>query len=148
MVLSFAERFEIEWSCQKLVERMGRDLDEGRIEAFANGFTQDGEWTRRGETLSGRAMIMSETLKRSPTLRLRHVFTNFIVDIHDANTVHCTCYMNGFRNDPGEGATDPVFMKGRALWLYHDDMVRTEEGWRVKKRWSERLFEDVRPGPE
>ena len=138
------ERRRIERECREIMVRMGHHLDSGRFEEFVDYFTADAEWRRRGKQLKGREAILAQLHKRSPTLILRHVFTNFVVDVHDMDHAHCQAYMLGFRYDSGEVASTPPPFRdaNRALWIYHDDLVRTEAGWKVSRRSAERIFED------
>ena len=138
------ERRRIERECREIMVRMGYHLDSGRFEEFVDYFTADAEWHRRGKQLKGREAILAQLHKRSPTLILRHVFTNFVVNVHDMDHAHCQAYMLGFRYDSGEvSSTPPPFRDAnRALWIYHDDLVRTEAGWKVSRRSAERIFED------
>ena len=138
------ERRRIERECREIMVRMGHHLDSGRFEEFVDHFTADAEWHRRGKQLKGREAILAQLHKRSPTLILRHVFTNFVVNVHDMDHAHCQAYMLGFRYDSGEvSSTPPPFRDAnRALWIYHDDLVRTEAGWKVSRRSAERIFED------
>ncbi|MDE0003407.1 MAG: nuclear transport factor 2 family protein [Rhodospirillaceae bacterium] len=138
------ERRRIERECREIMVRMGYCLDSGKFEEFVDYFTADAVWRRRGTELKGREAILAQVLRRSPTLILRHVFTNFMVDVHDRDHAHCQAYMLGFRYDSGEkSATPPPFRDAnRALWIYHDDLVRTEAGWKVARRSAERILED------
>ena len=138
------ERRRIERECREIMVRMGHHLDSGRFEEFVDYFTADAEWRRRGKQLKGREAILAQLHKRSPTLILRHVLTNFVVNVHDMDHAHCQAYMLGFRYDSGEVSnTPPPFRDAnRALWIYHDDLVRTEAGWKVSRRSAERIFED------
>ncbi len=138
------ERRRIERECREIMVRMGQHLDSGRFEEFVDFFTDDARWRRRGKELKGRDAILAQVRKRSPTLILRHVFTNFVVDVHDGNHAHCQAYMLGFRYDNGKVVSSPPPFRdaNRALWIYHDDLVRTEAGWKVARRSAERIFED------
>ena len=138
------ERCRIERECREIMVRMGHYLDSGKFEEFADHFTADAEWHRRGTALKGREAILAQVRKRSPTLVLRHVFTNFIVDVRDRDHAHCQAYMLGFRYDSGEKTTRPPPFRdaNRALWVYHDDLVRTDVGWKVARRSAERILED------
>ena len=137
-------RRRIERECREIMVRMGHCLDSGKFEEFVDYFTVDAEWRRRGAELKGREAILAQVRRRSPTLILRHVFTNFMVDVHDRDHAHCQAYMLGFRYDSGEkSAAPPPFRDAnRALWIYHDDLVRTEAGWKVARRSAERILED------
>lgn len=133
---------EIEWDCQQVIIKMGYAQDIGDFQGFVSHFTEDGVWSRMGEDLQGHEAILEVLAKRSPTLRIRHVFTNFIFTIHDETSVHCQSYMHGRRADPGEGVEGPVPVQDQALWIYQDDMVLKEGSWKVAKRWADRIFED------
>ncbi|MYJ96692.1 MAG: nuclear transport factor 2 family protein [Proteobacteria bacterium] len=138
------ERRRTERECREIMVRMGHCLDSGKFEEFVGYFTADAVWRRRGTELKGREAILAQVRRRSPTLILRHVFTNFMVDVHDRDHAHCQAYMLGFRYDSGEkSATPPPFRDAnRALWIYHDDLVRTDAGWMVARRSAERILED------
>lgn len=138
------ERRRIERECREIMVRMGHYLDSGRFEEFVDYFTDDAEWHRRGRELKGRESILAQIRRRSPTLIIRHVLTNFVVDVHDRDHAHCQAYMLGFRYDNGQkSAAPPPFRDAnRALWIYHDDMVRTDAGWKVARRSAERILED------
>ena len=138
------ERRHIERECREIMVRMGHCLDTMRFKEFVDYFTDDAEWRRRGRDLKGREAILAQVRRRSPTLILRHVFTNFMVDVRDRDHAHCQAYMLGFRYDSGEKSTNPPPFRDadRALWIYHDDLVRTEAGWKVARRSAERILED------
>ena len=138
------ERRRIERECRETIVRMGHHLDSGRFERFADYLTADAEWRRRGQPLNGREAILAQLRKRSATLILRHVLTNFVVDVQDRNHAHCQAYMLGFRYDSGEKAAIPPPFRdaNRALWIYRDDLVRTDDGWKVARRSAERILED------
>ena len=135
-------RREIEWDCQQVIIRMSYAQDIGDFQGYVSYFTSDGNWLRQGVELQGHEAILDALSKRSPTLRIRHVFTNFIVTIHDEKNVQCMSYMHGRRADPGEGIEGPVPVQEQVLWVYHDDMVLTEDGWKVSKRRAEKIYED------
>ena len=132
----------IEWDCSQTVIRMGYLLDTGDFEGFASYFTADGFWLKRGRPLKGRKAIAEDCASRSPTLKIRHVFTNFIVDVLDESHAHCTCYMSGRRADPGQEADGVLPAMDFALWVYHDELVCEAGVWRVAKRNQERVFEN------
>ncbi|MEM9533238.1 MAG: nuclear transport factor 2 family protein [Pseudomonadota bacterium] len=132
----------IEWDCSQTVIRMGYLLDTGDFDGFARYFTEDGYWLKRGEPLQGREAIARNCASRSPTLKIRHVFTNFIVDVVDDRHATCVCYMSGRRADPGEASDGALPAHDIALWVYHDEMVREGDVWLVAKRIQERVFEN------
>lgn len=136
------ERRQASWEIQDVVTRMVRHLDLGEYEAFASFFTEDASWTRRGRTSNSRQEIIDSTkATRSKTLLIRHVLTNFVIDFEDANNASMTCYMTGARTDTGEAPKYPSPFTDQALWEYHDKLLKTKEGWRVKSRKTKPIFQ-------
>ena len=111
----------------ELTARYNRAFDEGRPEEWAGTFTPDGALAVvDGPVVEGREAL--EAVVRTAEVRLVHVTTNAIITI-DGDTARQELQLLFFAID-GDASSIALQSSGR----YADDLVRTADGWRFKRR--------------
>jgi hypothetical protein len=126
----------IERACARLVTEYCHFVDHGEAAKIAGQFTEDGVWTAPGNTMTGRAELERGFAARQRNTRRmsRHTCMNLLVDVIDENTAKGVVYLVLFRHDGEEGrATSPVGPPA-LIGEYRDEFVRTDDGWRFKRR--------------
>lgn len=115
-----------------LYVRYTHAIDLGDPEGWADCFTSDGvlELPYRGQLTSGRDELVAVARRfheRGGGFD-RHVTTNIRVTV-DGDRAHGTAYLHMLAG--GEGDTPPrLTMTG----VYADELVRTADGWRFRRR--------------
>lgn len=112
---------------RELTARYNRAFDDVDSEGWADVFTPDGimEYSG-GEPIVGRDALVA--MNRDTGYGYVHITTDPIIDIQgDKATQKCTVIVASRNKDGSPGGFS---MTGR----YEDDLVRTENGWRFKKR--------------
>ena len=72
----------------------------------------------------------------------RHVVTNVLVTVIDADHADVISYKSIYRHEEGEMLDKPVPLNGpKWVSVYADEMVRTDDGWRIKRKEGTTLFE-------
>ena len=119
---------------RELTARYNHCFDSGDAEGFAATFVDDGEVViEGGPTLSGRAALV-EMCERTP-FGTMHVTADAEVTVAgDRATQHCTLLVIGrpgaVQRD-GEARRAPIIQRSG---YYHDELVRTPDGWRFARR--------------
>ena len=117
---------------RELTARYNRCFDDGDSEGFAATFTEDGVMeVDGGFTVSGRAAL--EQMVRNTPYGIVHVTTDATVCVDDSHAVQDTTVLVLQRPKPDaapDERTSSLFRTGR----YHDELVRTPEGWRFTRR--------------
>lgn len=130
------ERLLIEQACTRLVHEFAMYNDFDQIEKMCDLFVEDGSFVRPMHTeyvTTGRAEILSSMKARPPRLS-RHIITNIIIDVISPDEARGVSYLSLLTttdvDKPFPITSDGTLYHGE----YHDDFVRTEEGWRFKSR--------------
>ncbi|GIW45289.1 MAG: hypothetical protein KatS3mg077_2571 [Candidatus Binatia bacterium] len=134
-IQELADRIEI----QELLTRYATAIDTRDWDLFTSCFTPDAtiDYTAVGGirgTLPVVRAWLAEVL--AAFAMTQHLVTNFQIRI-EGDTAECrSCLFNpmGFENDEGNLV---VFFEGG---YYHDRLVRTDEGWRIRERTEEPTF--------
>lgn len=126
---SFADE-EMYRACTNLVYGYAYHRDHFNAEEFADLFTEDASLTVGGQTWVGRADIRQriEGLKTGSTIR-HEMSTIRIVPI-DADHATGVSYITIYSAPAGETSVSGFSMMGE----YHDEFVRTADGWKISKR--------------
>jgi hypothetical protein len=137
------ERRRIEQDCRDLVAAVTQRGDRRDIAGAGALFADDGTWVRGGRTYMGPAGV-AESYDRLPATQFtRHMSANCVVTVRDADHAEAITYYVAYHHDPGVDAPafplplDPPFSLGE----WHDQFVRTPDGWRIAHRETRRLFE-------
>ncbi|NMO91714.1 nuclear transport factor 2 family protein [Actinomycetospora sp. TBRC 11914] len=122
----------IEWDATRHVLRFYRALDERTPGSSAAYFDEHGTWERMGTPHHGRAAIDAALAARDPQLAIRHVVSNLVADVEDADHVTVTSYVTVFLDrDAGEGPGRLAAPK--SIWANTTTLVRREAGWRITR---------------
>ncbi|HVM52525.1 MAG TPA: nuclear transport factor 2 family protein [Acidimicrobiales bacterium] len=137
-----ADIVAIERACERLVITYTHLVDGGRAAAVADLFTVDGVWSSGGNRLEGREAIRAAFTRRQESDRTsRHVCTNLLVDVIDADHATGLVYLTLYRHDgSGRGVPEPDL-----VGEYRDRFARTPEGWRFTERIATMAFERTPP---
>lgn len=120
---------------RSLLGRAAHLADEGTPEDYRTLYTSDATWTMGGSTQSGVEEIVEATRQRrtqgvsGPGTGTRH----FVVPMHvsvDGDTATAVSYFLFL----GDTATAPSV---KLFGVYTDDLVRTADGWRIRRRVSQ-----------
>jgi len=135
------EKLIIKDKCRALSLRYGRLQDERRYEDLPQLMTVDGTYTRLGEKLTIADFI--EWVGTMPVNKTRHFVTD--IDFSEVNDVsakgisYYTLYLyNG--EDETPYPLDGPFVVGE----YHEEFVRTDNGWKIKSREARIIFRKPR----
>jgi uncharacterized protein (TIGR02246 family) len=111
----------------QLTARYNRAFDEGRAEDYAATFTEDGALAVvGGDVVEGRAELAR--MVREAEVTLCHVTTNAIIEV-DGDTATQEVQLLFYALDDARTSIT-LMSSGR----YSDTLVRTEDGWRFKRR--------------
>jgi len=105
-------------------------VDRNRVDKQVEIFAEDGRICFGGDTWTqGRAAI--EALIH-PLVQVysatHHYITNIEITFEGADNASSQCYLHAWHR-PVDGSADFILYA-----QYHDNWVRTEEGWRIKER--------------
>jgi uncharacterized protein (TIGR02246 family) len=119
---------------QALSISYGYDLDFMDADGLANLFAEDGIWENSAKPLAGRQAIHDYWAAQAGRPYVtRHSITNTRVEFTDSDLARGTAYLQMYRFDPKHPeaikSLEPVL-----LGLFHDEYVRTPDGWRFKLR--------------
>ena len=115
-----------------LTARYNRCFDDGDVEAFASTFTEDGVMeVVGGFEVKGRAGLL-EMCRRTP-YGVVHVTVDATVEIDGDRAVQDVTVMVLQRPKP-DAAPDQRHTTLERSGRYHDELVRTPDGWRFARR--------------
>ncbi len=131
----------IEWDCGQVLLRFYDAFDAWDYAGMVALCTEDVVWHRAGKELVGRAAILAELEGRSITQTIRHVITNLLVDVRDANHADARLYLMAYRHDGAGRRLVPAPMQLPALLVVVTArLVSTDRGWRIAKQVMQREF--------
>ncbi|MGD0379153.1 MAG: nuclear transport factor 2 family protein [Acidimicrobiales bacterium] len=117
---------------RELTARYNRCFDDGDPEGFAANFTEDGAMVvEGGPTTTGRAAL-AEMVRRTP-YGIVHVTVDAIVEVDGDRAVQDVTLLVLARPGP-DAPPDKRRSRLQNTGRYHDELVRTAEGWRFARR--------------
>jgi uncharacterized protein (TIGR02246 family) len=117
---------------RELTARYNRSFDEGDPEAFAATFTDDGVMeVAGGPTTTGRAAL-AEMCRHTP-YGIVHVTTDATVEVDGDRAVQDVTLLVVNR-PPADAPRDKRVSRVQRSGRYHDELVRTPDGWRFARR--------------
>lgn len=127
---SFAADDDVYWACSNLVTDYAYHRDQFNAKEFANLFTEDASLTVVSQTWVGRAEIEQriEGLKTGSTIR--HEMSTIRIVPVDADHATGVSYATIYSAPAGETSVKGFTLMGE----YHDEFVRTAQGWKISKR--------------
>ena len=137
------EERAIEWDCQKVLCLYYQHVDQREFEKAVALFTPDVDWVGLEVPLRGREKVLEALYPALGQSTARHVLTNTVVDVIDEDhakarsyntlyTSHETTFKAGDNPIPFEGAN--------ILGDMSEELVRTDEGWRIAQRRAVAIF--------
>jgi len=117
---------------RELTARYNRCFDEGDPEGYAQTFTPDGVMeVEGGPATEGRAAL-AEMVRRTP-YGIMHVTVDATVEVDGDRAVQDVTLLVVAR-PPRDAAPDKRVSRVMRSGRYHDELVRTPEGWRFARR--------------
>jgi hypothetical protein len=95
---------------EKLIYEFFYCLDERQYRQLSDMFSTDGVWHRQGKELRGPDAVMDAMKQRPAGFTTRHLITNVIVDIADAEAASARFYMTVFVHEGTEAPKAAVPM--------------------------------------
>ena len=134
-----SDRIEI----QDLLTRYCYAIDQRDWDAYRSVYTEDAVIddvsAGPGNSVDEMVAFLSGALER--VVMIQHAISTTLIELDGdtakARTIcHCPVVL-----DRGQGRTEMFF---QGLW-YHDEFVRTPDGWRISKRAERDYFHDMPP---
>lgn len=125
-------------ACGQLAQTFAYGVDRGDIESVVALFTADATFERRGEVLHGQDQIRAALNQRSRSVLTRHLCSPCCVEVLSPDQARGITYFQFHRHEwpagaPAEGEVAPLGA-AQAIGEYHDEFVRTADGWRIRMR--------------
>lgn len=139
------ERLLAERECERLTYRYCQAADFGHASRLADLFTGDGVFDNRDLRLHGRDEIRRVFSEREKVreLRTRHVCTNVLVDVLDADRATGVVYLCLYRRRGPLDWSVPVASTLPVLvGSYHDEYAREDGRWLIASRLQQAPFQD------
>jgi hypothetical protein len=136
IAMQVAERIQVERECERLVTAYCHYVDHGEAASIADLFVDDGVWQSGNVVMEGMDQLREGFgLRQANTTRMsRHVCSNLLLDVLDADNAKGVVYLTLYRHD-GEAGRETSPLDGPALvGEYQDRFVRAPEGWRFAHR--------------
>jgi hypothetical protein len=138
---------QIEAACIRLQQRYGT-LADRQDPKFRDLFTEDASITLPDlPPFAGLETIMAGQAEwKASGIVMRHVCTNFIIEVVDADHATGLCYLMVFRHEAmAEKPAAPPQSQAISLGEYHDTFVRSGGRWLFKTRTLHRVFRGAAP---
>jgi uncharacterized protein (TIGR02246 family) len=127
---------EVRWlldraQIRELTARYNRCFDDGDPDGFAATFTEDGVMEVEGTFLTSGRAALAEMVRHTP-YGVKHVTVDATVEVDGDRAVQDVTLVVLSRPGPDApaGARSKLTSSGR----YHDQLVRTPDGWRFSHR--------------
>lgn len=138
MLVTTAERIEIERACERIILAYSRALDLGDMNAAADCFAENGSFARPmapDQLIVGREAIRASLLTRPKTLFTKHLSTNMMIDVESPDSARAVSCLTMISVTPVEGAKPPHVSQG-PIWFgeMRDRFVREEGVWKFLER--------------
>lgn len=130
------QRMLIERACERLQIEYCHLVDHGAAARIADLFTDDGVWAAGKRAFEGVDAIRDNFRKRqdNKARRSRHVCSNALIEVQDADNATGTVYLILYRHDdPDDARTRPASLP-EMVGAYRDTFRRTDDGWRFSRR--------------
>lgn len=132
-----------EAACQRLQMLYALHADRGEVEAFTQLFADDGSvQVPEAPAFVGHAAIRaSMEALNALGVTMRHVMTNPVVTVLDADNAVGGCYLTVWNSKeaPDAAGIRPIALPA-TMGEYSDVFRRTEAGWRFQSRVLTRVF--------
>ena len=131
------ERLAVKEACQSASVEFGRLQDERRHDDLAALMTADATYVRLGEALTVDSFVA--WIKTTPPNRTRHFVTpTHFTSLSNDRATGITYYTIYLYDGEGEA---PYPLEGPfVVGEYHEEFVRTAEGWKIHRREARIVF--------
>lgn len=116
--------------CINLVTDYAIHRDRFDAEAFSSLFTEDAVLTVGGQTWTGRSAIRQRIEGLQNGSSIRHLMSTIRITPVDENNATGISYATIYSAPAGSNTVEGFTLIGE----YHDEFVRTADGWRIHKR--------------
>ena len=129
-------------ACERLAIEFAHAVDHREVERAVSVFTPDAVFERKGEQLEGRGAIRAAQQARPIHLVTRHLCASHRIEVIDGTHARGVVYFLLFRHEGSE--SDPPgpapLVLPQTLGEYHDEYLRTDEGWKIARRVAKGIF--------
>lgn len=136
-------RLLIEHACIKLQMQYAVFADRSDIEGFTQLFAAEGSVAvpEHPPFVGHDAIRASIQALAALGVTMRHVITNTVVDVIDADRATGVCYLAVYNSTvPADASGQRPIALPATVGEYADLFHRTEEGWRIQSRVLTRVF--------
>jgi len=130
--MSPIERMLAEHQCEKLIKRFAVLNDAGEYEQMVQMFAPEGAFARPSapaELIQGRENILA-AFKARPARISRHLISNILVDVTDANNATALSYVLLFTAEAGSNEAKPPYLLG----CFRDRLECIDDQWLFVER--------------
>jgi hypothetical protein len=135
------ERADAVRDCEQLVLRITQHADHGEASAAAALYADGGTLRRAGREISGKDELI-DAYSDPPERLVRHINGGTVVTVVDDDRATAVTYYMAYRFDSPSGPAQlPAPLPAPfSLGEWHDEFVRTADGWRFAARSTQRVF--------
>ena len=133
----------IEQEIERLIGRLYWHIDHRDFVSAVEIYTEDAVLIAMDVQMNGRAEVLEALEPALGTGTIRHVATNLVVNVVDADHATCDFYTTIYyaRDAEFETAEAPIPFDGpQRTHDIHDQWRRTTDGWRIYRRTGETIF--------
>lgn len=137
------ERMAAEHACTKLQSRYCLAADRGDVEGFVALFMPDASITiPEAPAFTGHEAIRASIQALAGLgVTMRHLMTNSVIEVEDAETASGACYLVVFNSaEPADAGGCRPSDAPSTVGEYHDTFRKTDAGWRFSSRRLTRVF--------
>jgi hypothetical protein len=133
------ESLQIEMACTRLVNQFSLFNDARNFEALSQLFAADGAFARPTDPenfVSGRDGILAAFQARPHDRITRHIISNIVIDVVDAEKARGVCYATLFMA-PVDAEPAMFGVKANPSQLigeFYMDFVQTGDGWKIARQ--------------
>ncbi|HEU0222758.1 MAG TPA: nuclear transport factor 2 family protein [Paracoccaceae bacterium] len=129
------EKLLIERTCERLATSYANLLDAYDYEAFLDLWAEDAVLNMLGREFSGRQAIRRWLEGREPGMICRHLVTNIVTDVIDADRARGYCYTISYRVQNALGQEPGPLERPTFLVHYRSEFTRhPARGWLIARR--------------
>lgn len=122
--------------CMNLVNDYALYRDRFDADSFSSLFTEDASLTVVSQTWDGRAAIRERIQNLDSSSFIRHLMSTIRITPVDANHATGISYATIYSAPDGTNTVEGFALMGE----YHDEFVRTPEGWKIQTRVLQSVF--------
>ena len=138
--LSVQDRNECRAACERLCHDFGWHIDHRDYPAFLALFADDGVFERSESRSRGREELSRFLEGRPLDMVTRHIFAGVRIDMRSPEAACGTSSCFVFRTTESPQQTYPLPMPPMRVVEFHDEFVKTANGWRFQHRRVSHVF--------